>query len=431
MGIPRLAAAFLPAALALVLGIPAQAEPLAQVVDRVLAQHPDVRTRQALLTATGERIRQARSNLYPRVGIDAALAEGQDAQFDVPLDRSTRRSDLFLRWNLFRGQADRHTIRMMEQETQAAEADLGDVNETVALQVTAAYMEVWRLRQRLALSEAYVAESQRLGEDVGKRARAGKLPPSDVAQTRMGLAEAKLQLAQLRGQLDGAEANYRLLTGDKAGELADPRLDVAVPETGLDDLMEQVLLENRRVRASQARAMARAEEVSVASGALYPSLDLELRKRLMTEIEPAPSTETRSYSQLILNYEVPLGGANQSRKREAVARKEAAQAAVDSALLQARANLGQLWASWREAVRIAPELVERAEASEQVVAAYDLQFSAGRRSLQDLISVRGERQRARAEVIDNRNEQIQGAAQILTLLGRLRATLAGGVLTRP
>lgn len=429
MGLPRLAAAFLVPALVL-LGASVQAEPLSRVVDRVLAQHPDVRSSQALLMATGERMRQARSNLYPRLGMDAALAEGQDAQFDVPLDRSTRRSDLFLRWNLFRGQADRHTLRMVEQEILAAEADLGDVHENVALQVTAAYTEVWRLRQRLALAEAYVADVQRLGEDVGKRVRAGKLPASDQAQTRMGLAEARLQLAQLRGELDGAELRYQLLTGGKAGELMDPRLDAAVPETDLQGLLDQVLAENRRVRAALARAGARAEEVGVAGSTLYPSLDLELRKRLLTDIEPAPTTETRSYSQLTLNYEVPLGGGTFSRKREAVARREAAQAAADSALLQVRSNLGLLWGSWREAVRIAPELAERADASEQVVAAYDLQFAAGRRSLQDLIGIRGERQRARGAIIDNRNEQLQGAAQILTLLGRLRSTLAAEAATQ-
>lgn len=425
----RLEAAHLwPLLLATVLAcacLPVQAEPLSRVVERVLEQHPDIRTSQALLNAAGERVRQARSNFYPRVGMDAALAEGQDAQFDIPLDRSTRRSDLFLRWNLFRGLADRHSVRMAEQDSLAAQADVADAHENVTLQVTVAYVEVLRLRQRLALAEAYVAEARRLGEEVDKRVRAGKSPAADRAQTRMSQVEANLQLAQLRGELEGAEQRYQLLTGAKASDLADPGFDTAVPELNVDALMDQVLAENRRVRAALARAAARAEEVGVAGGALFPSLDLELRKRLLTDIDPAPSTETRSYSQVVLNYEVPLGGSTYSRKREAVARKEAALAAADSALLQARTNLGQLWSIWREAVRIAPELGERAAASEQVVAAYDLQFNAGRRSLQDLISIRAERHRARAEVIDNRNEQLQGAAQILNLLGRLRSTLAG------
>lgn len=151
----------------------------------------------------------------------------------------------------------------------------------------------------------------------------------------------------------------------------------------------------------------------------------KIRKRLKSDITPDPVVETRNSTQVMLNYEVPLGGGAFSRKREAAAPMEAAQADADEAVLEARTALAQLWNVWDEARQIGPSLERRAHASDKVVAAYDRQFGAGRRSLQDLINIRSEHFRARADVIENHGSQQLGAAQVLSLLGRLRATLAG------
>jgi hypothetical protein len=160
-----------------------------------------------------------------------------------------------------------------------------------------------------------------------------------------------------------------------------------------DDVLEQVLATNPKVRAAQARVAARGEEVGVAGGALMPRVDLELRKRVYSDIKPDPVVESRDSAQVSLNYEMPLGGGNFSAKREAAARMAAAQADLDEARLEAETNSSQLWNVWSEARTISDSLDSRAAASDKVVAAYDQQFNAGRRSLQDLIAIRDEHQR--------------------------------------
>lgn len=75
----------------------------------------------------------------------------------------------------------------------------------------------------------------------------------------------------------------------------------------------------------------------------------------------------------------------------------AAQADLDEARLEAETNSSQLWNVWSEARNISDSLGSRAAASDKVVAAYDQQFNAGRRSLQDLIAIRDEHQRTQAD----------------------------------
>lgn len=423
----RFLAAALVLAGALVLP-PASAETLRQAVEGVLQRHPDVHSGRSLLLAAGERIQQARSAFYPNVGLESVAAEARDRDLGVGArDRSTRRTDVFLRWNLFRGLADRHALRMAEADNLAAGDELADAQEGVALEMTFAYLEVLRLRQRMELAQAYLRDSQRLAEDVAKRAAAGKVAAADLDQARMSVIEAQWQLAQLRGQLSGAEARYELLAGHAPDGLEAPDLMRTATLIKREAMMQEVVAGNPRVRAVLGRAQARAEEAGVAGGAVYPTLSMDLRKRLQSDIDPLPVSDTRDNAQLMFNYEVPLGGATYSRRREAVARHAAAQATADSVLLAARTSLGQVWSAWDEARRIAPQLAERVETGGRVVSAYDLQFAAGRRSLQDLIGIRAEYFRALSEAVDNRYEQQQGAAQVLSLLGRLRATVAGEV----
>ncbi len=404
--------------------LPVAAETLDTVVQQVIDSHPSVRSSAALLDAAAERVRQAKSNYYPSIGMQAAANEAHDSQLGTRLDRSSRNADAFLRWNLFRGLSDYHGVRMAKRDRDAADEDLADAHEHIALQVAASYLDVLRLRRRLAVADAYVSRTESLVEDVSKMVAAGKAAPSDVDQVNVGHIEAQWEVAQLRGELGGAEQGYLLLIGAPPGELSDPGNETAMASISQDDMLEQVLATNPKVLAAQARAAARSEEVGVAGGALMPRVDLEFRKRLLSDIKPDPVVESRDSAQVSLNYEMPLGGGTFSQKREAAAHMAAALADLDQARLDAQTSSTQLWNVWSEARHIASSLERRAQASDKVVAAYDQQFNAGRRSLQDLIAIRDQHRRAQADVIDNNHAEQLSAMQILALLGRLRDSLS-------
>lgn len=403
----------------------AGAETLPEALGKALSLHPGVRNGEALRNASQERLSQARSNYYPILGVDMVAQDANDLDLGVEQTRTTRRADAFLRWNLFRGLADRYEERSAEFENQAAQANLETAGEQAALQITHAYLEVLRLRLVLALDDEYQADLKRLDADVAKRVRAGRIPQADQEQSRASLIQARSRQAQLQGQLRSAEIRYRLLLGAAPGSLAEPTLDDSAAGLDPEALLQTVLAGNDRLRGASQRVDARGAEVGVAESAFYPRLDLEVRRRLHNAVDPAPQTQTRDMVQFQLNYQMPLGGGNFSRKREAVERKRAAQAALDEEKLQVQEDIAQVWSTWREARTLAPELAERVAANARVVKAYDLQFEAGRRSLNELIGARGEHYRARVDVLENRLEQLAANARVLALLGRLRSSVLG------
>lgn len=407
------------------------AAPLPEVVGQVLQQHPDIRSSEALLSATDERITQARSNYYPIVGLEALASDTRDIQFGQPLERTTRRNEVFMRWNLFRGLADRQTVSVAQHERSASAADLDESHERVALQVSQTYLELLRLRELLVLGERYLAEHRRLNEDIGIRANLGKVSAADLEYARSSLIQAEQQQSQLRGQARGIEQFYRLLVGAEPERLVEPVLSGAPDDLSLEQLLERVITGNRRLRAAQMRAVARQEEVGIAAAGLYPSLDVEVRKTLSSAVDPTPVTESDRATQLQLSYQLPLGGGSYSRKREALQRKLAAQAGVETELIRVQDEAARLWADGQELRAIAPRLAERVGASDSVVKAYDLQFLAARRTVADLISARGEQHRAQRDLLNNRLDQIAANIRILSMLGQLRQSLLEQPSTAP
>ena len=125
---------------------PGVAAPLPEVVQQVLDAHPDVRSAQSC-SRPDEVARQARSAFYPTFGLDWRAADSRDEQLGNSLDRSIRRSEAVLSWNLFRGAADLHRSRSASEDREAAQADLDSAREQVALRITEVYLDVLRQQQ--------------------------------------------------------------------------------------------------------------------------------------------------------------------------------------------------------------------------------------------------------------------------------------------
>ncbi len=407
------------------------AAPLPDVVNQVLARHPDIQSAQALLDASEAQLRQSRSDFYPTLGLNYRQADARDEENGLSRERTVSRANAVLRWNLFNGRADTQRLRSAGFNRAAAAFDLDDAHERIALEVTEAYAELVRLRQRLELADVLIREIEALRGAVKKRVQAGRVSPADLDQIQSDLLRIRAQQSQLRGQLGGAEYRYLQLTGLASANLAAPWLEPAENARALEQLQNLLDNDNPRLRAGQQRVAARAAEVAAARGAWWPSLDLEVNRRLHARITPAAVSDTERSSQLSLNLEIPLGGKSYARVDENVQRQKAAQAAADSLYIQLSSDLGTLYQELTEARSIQPELMERVETTSRVYQAYRLQFDAGKRSLLDVASAQNERFNALGDVIDNRNLQLVDQARLLALVGKLRPTLTTGYRDAP
>lgn len=407
------------------LGTPAMAvtDTLPDVVERVLLQQPSVRSAQALLNAASSQVTQVRSDFLPTAGVSYRNSKSRDETQGVPFDRTIRRSDAVLRWNLFNGGADFNRLRALKLGRDAAETDLDEVLERVAAEITENYADVVRLRQTITSLEGTIARQERLKNLVADRVKAGRIPAAELDLTQGRLIQSHTLLGQLRTQLVTAEYRYRLLTGTPPDQLVQPAIAPSAQDTGASELIERLHERNPRLRAALQRVSARQAEIGIARGGYLPSVDLEISKRLNNNTNPIPVTDSDHGNLLRINLDIPLGGKTIARHNEAIERYEAAQADADQLSQDISREITDLYGQLEEMAKIGASLEQRVLSAQRVSSAYEMHFEAGRRSLNDVSIAQSELFEAQRSLIENRARQTVLKAQLLSMAGELRGAL--------
>lgn len=408
-----------------VLGLPsiAGAEALPAVVERVLLQQPSVRSAQALLNAAESQVTQVRSDYLPTASVGYRSSKSRDETQGIPFDRTVRRSDATLRWNLFNGGADFYRLRSIKLGRDAAETDLDEVLERVAAEITENYADVVRLRQTISSLQETITRQERLKQLVTDRVNAGRIPPAELDLASLRLIQSSTLLGQLRSQLTTAEYRYRLLTGTAPVELVLPAISPAAQDTDASHLIERLHERNPRLRAALQRVSARQADIGAARGSFMPSVDLELSKRLNNNTNPVPVTDSDHGNLLRVNLDIPLGGKNLARHSEAIARHEAAQADADQLSSELAREITDIHGQLEEMAKIDNLLEQRVLSAQRVAAAYELHFEAGRRSLNDVSIAHDDLFEGQRNLVESRARQTVLQARLLSMAGELREAL--------
>ena len=413
--------------LGLALGIatlPLPAAPLPEVVGAALDGQPEVLAAEARVRANRAIETQARSAFLPDLSLSWSDTDRRDEQLGTALDRSARRSEAALRWNVFRGNADVSRKREARAGRTAAQAGLVEAREAAAESISLAYLDVLQLDDEATLSRTLVKAYRQLAEQVALRVEAGRISRADLARIDTDLLAAQARNAEVLTRL--ADAKYRFLraTGQPPTELQFPAFEGPDGEPGA--LVASAEASSPALAAARARAQAREFGVGVARGEALPRIDLELRRRLSADIDPAEVSDTVDSTQLAISVDIPLGGASLARIDEALERRHEAEAEVERLRRQIGTEVNLLYRQLVDARDNLPLLTERAQAARRLIDAYALQFDAGRRSLTDLANAHADEFVARTELSAAEHRVASLQASLLARAGRLTTKLRDG-----
>ncbi len=250
-----------------VLASSVQAEPgaaatlgLREAMAQALAHDPQVVGARALVEAVRAQTRQAQSQLWPRVGLTANYGRSTDREPNA-LDRTTNRSEAFLRWNLFNGLQDRRNIASMQLEQVAAEADWLRSLDEACERLGSAYFELVRQQQLLVHAERRLAEVDTLAKRVARQSELGKSTDADAQLAAASVLDARLALQAVQSASGSAQAQLRVLLGapgDRVMRVADEPPPPADAQQPLDLWQAQAQQQNGQWLAAAARAAAEA-----------------------------------------------------------------------------------------------------------------------------------------------------------------------------
>lgn len=392
----------------------AGAEALGPLLSRVLDRDPQVRVAQSLLEAGDARVRQLRSRFWPALGLNATLGQGTDLDFGLPVERRTERSELSLRWNLYNGGNDDAELNALLLESDAARAEVARAREEATTRIAEAYLDLLRTDALLPPATARVEAVQRLVAIVQRQTTEGKASEADLQQALASQVDGEVALEQLRAEHFGARRRLAQLAGEEVAATGPVVLPPGAGAAG----SRPAGLQAAQLRAAAARARVRPVESLAA-----PRANLDLRQRLSDNTRPQASTVQRSGWNLQLTWELPLGGESFARLDEAASRAAAATAEVErldqERLAEHAALLPRIAAAERAVALLAAPVAQWSA----LIRAGELQFEAGRRSLQQLIVLREGLYTAQQRLAEQANQLVRLQLRLALLDGRLLAAL--------
>ncbi|HXK61770.1 MAG TPA: efflux RND transporter permease subunit, partial [Acidobacteriota bacterium] len=389
-----------------------------------LEHHPDLSAARARIKRFESQASVAASQLRPHVDLIASETSSKERHTVVPgLGVGGQRLD--------------HWVFQSGAVVRALLWDFGETSARVKsarLRKNASELQEERLRQELAFDVARYFLSALAVEDLLEAARSSRNTLNSILGTteqllsqgraaRVDVLKVKVQLAQVESRIEGLQAQRSSLRAGLAeaigwpGEASLPPLAYRDPDSSIAEApveTEAAVLQRPDLAALSQEVAAGREEVAAAGKARWPRFELEASYLLYGAPDPlamlpgGATVDSAWKDDAVAGVRVtfPLwdGGLRESRKREAQAGLQEAEARLQSRRLAALRELEQARAEWRGAwarVRATESSVTEAQEALRVE---KLRYSAGKGVINDVLAAEAALLEARAQLREARRQ---------------------------
>ena len=402
----------------------AGAESLRDAVRHALTTSPAIKARDAEMRATAYELMQRRGDFEPlvevfgdigRQSIDdpGALAATSNDQWKTRRQIGVRASLV-----LFDGYRRANRVYSEAARLDASIFDLLDASETMALNATEAYIDVYRHQALLAVAERNLAKHIQIGRQVRDLVEAGRLPFSDELTIDDRIGAARLAKLDIERALRDAVVRYERVIGRKphgAMTLSRPHVPASYAE-----LSAAAVANSYRVQAAQARIdQVRAQGDSVLAGR-SPRVTLDAGVSAGDNRNGSFGDRRDEYVGLSFNWTLFQGG-RQAESNAIAQRTYAAAFERDAAARDVRELAGRAWNSLQSNMERNAQLRQRLAVNRTLVDVYGEEFDAAKRTLLDLLEVERARFNVEFEQVSSEASVAFSAYRVLAAQSRLAA----------
>lgn len=427
---------------------PTRAETLAEAIARAYQSNPTLQSQRYELRALDDAYVRAHAGLRPSAELqitgdyvdnragDAtqALRLVADPLSGRRLESNQGQARIVIEQPLYSGGQASGAVDLAALRIRAGREALRGAEGDLILQVIAAYADVRRDLESLAVRRANLAALERQLDIVQARQEAGEVTRTDVAQAQAQLEAVRTQIALAQVQFQASRASYAALVGDDPGELepepALPLLPAALDaafdlaEAGNPDLAQAKLAEQQSRR--QADLAKSAGRLAVSARTSYGSTG---------ELAPfyAQDQDVAWTASISVTKPLYAGGAYQASYHEALNRNGADRLRVEAARRQVVQNVLSAWnqaAAGRANIKVQQAQVAAAQVAFDGMSE---EFRVGQRSTLDVLVAEQNLREAQLALLGSRRDAYVAEAALLRQTGRLeiRALMQGAPLYDP
>jgi outer membrane protein, adhesin transport system len=368
---------------------PAAAEPLRAAVEAAVTTNPSVLAAGAEARGSAFDLLQLRSEYEPAVRLfgevgpefvnDPSNLSEEDNQ-DWKISRSLGIEaevvlfDGYRRANLLYATAarvDGNIFRLM------------DASETMALNATEVYIDVYRHRNLVASAERNLERHREIARQVTELVEGGRLPLSDRLQVEDRVRAAELALIDVRRSLEDANARYaRIVDRPPSGSMSIPRV-ASLPRNSAQ-FVEAAVQRSFRVRVAETELNSALYAQRIVEADRAPRVTLNAGGRYGQDMDGASGTDSDVFVGLRLNWTLYQGGRT-PQSRALIEQRSKAMSERNVAIREVRELAERTWNGYRANTQTARILADQLASAEALVAQFRSEFEAGTRSLLDVL----------------------------------------------
>lgn len=391
---------------------------LTALVDRALADSPDIHAAQARLRQARALRAQAAADLLPTVTAGgSAGARTSDSSttgsFAASIDAS---------WepDVFGG--TRRGVDAAAADARASEADLYAAQVSLAAEVARNYADLRTLQARLEIAQRNAASQAETLELTGFRAQAGLVSSVDVEQARTNLEQTRAQIPSLESSIAQTSFVLATLAGTAPGALTPSLASAsplpAVPASVVIGIPAETLRQRPDVRAAEQRIIAETARLQQAGVRRYPQFSLagSLGVDVLTGAATGGATLVSSLAASVLQT-VFDGGRIRQQIAVQSAVQEQAVASYESTVLTALQEVeSALVAFEKSRVRLA-SLATAAEAAANAALLAKNQYAAGLADFQTVLDTERAVLTVQESVALTEGDRVTALVQLYKALG--------------
>ena len=378
--------------------------------------------------AIDQELRQGKALYYPSV--DGAVTAGYDwtlakaAAAPGTTGRLWKQDNsITITQTLFDGFAAASEVQRQKARVDSAALRVIATSESVGLDAVQAYMDVVRTGQLMALAEDNKRTHERYLQDMKARLRGGTGSMADVRQAESRLARAYATLAEEKGKVTDAEANYIKVVGEPPENLTQPAsvdnilppsVDMAVAVAV--ESSPPVAIANADIRVAQA-------ELRASRADFYPKVNLELAEQWNRNDSGVKGANREELALVVMTWNIFRGGETVAKNEEFVQRLAESREVLGQAERSVEQEARLSWSSLQSAKNQVAAIETQVLANEKVRDAYTQQFNLGQRSLLDVLDSENELFVSRGDLVAAQFVDLFAGYRLLAVQGQLLSSL--------
>ena len=406
------------------MAFPANSASLRDAISYAVSNNPRVSAAQASRRATDHVLKQAKGRYLPEINLSADIGRqrlDRPEGFGPLVNRTTRtrrQATLSIRQVLFDGFDRANDIYRSQARITAASATILARSDAVALNVVEAYIDVLRHGNLLHLARKNVQRHRKLLELVKLRVTGGKSSEGDQQQTAERLEAAIALVSQIKIALGTAKAKYKSAVGKSPGKLKTVRTAKGLPKT-VENAVQVAIAKNPRLATLRAEIDVADFDREQFRSTLFPQIYLEGSATRGEDLEGTPARSDEIKGMIVLSWKLYDGGVTHNRIAELTEREAVAVSEYDTMVRDLREQIEIAWVRWKEGGRQASAVKKQLDQNISVVASYQKEYEAGKRSLLDVLDSESSRFASEFDLSNIRAIQRFSSYQVLAHMGNL------------